>query len=520
MTRKFFGLCVIVFALTFTLLPGCRIQISVPEGGRVVSQSGAYSCESGDTCIIDVVDVFFDETFEGIPAPGYTFANWRKGTRVFCGGRKKPCHLFTTTFPGTPLIDILESDQQFYLFPVFAKPNHWFQVGTDMRGIGHVELFGGSVSISGDGRRVASGAALSDRNGNNSGHAGVYEWSGTTWLQLGEDIGGEFSGDISGSSVSLSADGKRVAIGAPGNDTGGSSSGHVRVYEWSGEEWLQIGADIDGEAAGAGSGFVSLSSDGKRLAIGAPYSYSSGNELGYVKVYALSGNAWMQLGDKLNWEALGDNHSAPVSLSAKGNRLAIGSVGSGPTIGYVKVYEWSGTAWLQLGVNIDGEAAGSKLGWSVSLSGQGDHVAIGAPSYSSISIGRVKVYKWSDNAWLQIGEDIEEKVAHEFFGNSVSLSANGRELAIGASSYDGGYGRFSNNGITRIYSYFPSADTWRQRGVSIEGEDYGENFGNSVSLSADGKRVAVGAPNNDRNSLSSGAMRVYELQPTTKPPQP
>ena len=53
-----------------------------------------------------------------------------------------------------------------------------------------------------------------------------------------------------------------VAIGAPGNDAnGGKSAGHVRLYAWSDGDWLQRGSDIDGEAAGDGSGFsVSLSS--------------------------------------------------------------------------------------------------------------------------------------------------------------------------------------------------------------------------------------------------------------------
>ena len=68
--------------------------------------------------------------------------------------------------------------------------------------------------------------------------------------QLGSDINGEAAGDYSGISVSLSSDGTIVAIGATYNDGNGSNSGHVRVYEYSGSSWSQLGADIDGEAAG------------------------------------------------------------------------------------------------------------------------------------------------------------------------------------------------------------------------------------------------------------------------------
>ena len=51
-----------------------------------------------------------------------------------------------------------------------------------------------------------------------------------SWFQLGQDIDGEARFDQSGRSVSLSSDGKTVAIGAPDNDGNGDSSGHVRIF--------------------------------------------------------------------------------------------------------------------------------------------------------------------------------------------------------------------------------------------------------------------------------------------------
>ncbi len=82
------------------------------------------------------------------------------------------------------------------------------------------------------------------------------------WAQLGMNIDGEADGDRSGHSVSLSADGNTVAIGAYLNAGGGLGRGHVRVYKNTGGTWVQQGADIDGEADGDRSGFsVSLSCD-------------------------------------------------------------------------------------------------------------------------------------------------------------------------------------------------------------------------------------------------------------------
>jgi hypothetical protein len=45
------------------------------------------------------------------------------------------------------------------------------------------------------------------------------------------DIDGEAAADESGGSVALSADGGRLAVGAPGNDGTGADSGHARVYD-------------------------------------------------------------------------------------------------------------------------------------------------------------------------------------------------------------------------------------------------------------------------------------------------
>jgi hypothetical protein len=103
-----------------------------------------------------------------------------------------------------------------------------------------------------------------------AGHVQVYDWDGTNWTQRGSDIDGEASNDYSGYLVSLPDDGNTVAIGAGNNDGNGSSSGHVRVYDWDGTNWTQRGADIDGDAACDRSGeAVSLSDDGNTVAIGA-----------------------------------------------------------------------------------------------------------------------------------------------------------------------------------------------------------------------------------------------------------
>ena len=116
------------------------------------------------------------------------------------------------------------------------------------------------------------------------------------WTQLGEDIDGEAEGDQSGRSVSLSADGTIIAIGADGNgNRPGPPSGHVRIYQWNGTAWIQRGTDIDGEAILDWSGgSVSLSADGTIVAIGARWNDANGQNSGHVRIFQWDGTAWIQ----------------------------------------------------------------------------------------------------------------------------------------------------------------------------------------------------------------------------------
>ena len=225
----------------------------------------------------------------------------------------------------------------------------------------------------------------------------MYEYSSGSWSQLGADIDGEAANDWSGQAVSLSNDGTIVAIGARKNGGNGNNSGHVRVYEYSSGSWSQLGTDIDGEAAFDNSGVsISLSSDGTIVAIGAYTNGGNGSNAGHVRIYEYSSSAWTQLGSDIDGEAAGDHSGSTVSLSDDGTTVAIGAVGNGGNglnAGHVRIYEYSSSAWTQLGSDIDGEAAGDYSG-AVSLSSNGAIVAIGAYNNdgNGTSSGHVRVY--------------------------------------------------------------------------------------------------------------------------------
>ncbi|GHP05655.1 hypothetical protein PPROV_000440500 [Pycnococcus provasolii] len=411
--------------------------------------------------------------------------------------------------------------------PPPPPPLYNIQLGADIDGEAAGDHSGYSVSLSSDGSRVAIGAYWNDGNGAMSGHVRVYEYTAGTgsWTQLGADIDGEAADDYSGISVSLSSDGSRVAIGASANDGNGDKSGHVRVYEYTAGtgSWTQLGADIDGEAADNSSGSsVSLSSDGSRVAIGAPRNDGNGAESGHVRVYEYTSGAgsWTQLGADIDGEAADDRSGVSVSLSSDGSRVAIGAqqnAGNGSGSGHVRVYEYTAGAgsWTQLGADIDGEAAYDGSGTSVSLSSDGSRVAIGASANdgNGSGSGHVRVYEYSagTGSWTQLGADIDGEAASDQSGISVSLSSDGSRVAIGANQ---NAGNGSGSGHVRVYEYNAGTGSWTQLGADIDGEAAGDHSGVSVSLSSDGSRVAIGAlmptfiaDNGDK----SGHVRVYSV---------
>ncbi|PCJ11013.1 MAG: hypothetical protein COA98_08360, partial [Candidatus Neomarinimicrobiota bacterium] len=405
----------------------------------------------------------------------------------------------------------------FILLPVlFAQT----QLGSDIDGEAAYDESGYSVSINSDGDRVAIGAPYNDGTASDAGHVRVYEYSSSSWSQLGSDINGEAAEDYSGISVSMNSAGDRVAIGAYKNDSPGNSgnSGHVRVYAYSGGSWSQLGSDIDGVETNDQFGkSVSMNSDGDRVAIGARNNDDAYNNAGHVRVYAYSGGSWSQLGSDIDGVATYDESGFSVSMNSDGDRVAIGAPyndDGGGNSGHVRVYAYSGDPliWSQLGGDIDGEAAVDQSGWSVSMNSAGDRVAIGARynDGSGTDAGHVRIYEYSSSSWSQLGSDIDGEAVRDESGYSVSMNSDGDRVAIGAYMNDG---TASSAGHVRIYEY--SSSSWSQLGSDIDGEAANDYSGWSVSMNSAGDRVAIGAYDNDGTASDAGHVRVIEIGSVT-----
>jgi hypothetical protein len=387
----------------------------------------------------------------------------------------------------------------------------WIQIGSDIDGEAAGDYSGKSVDIDSTGSIVAIGAYGNYGNGfEAAGHARIYENQSVIWTQIGNDIDGDAANDYSGSSISLSADGSIVAIGAHGNDDNGSSAGQVRIYENLIGTWTQIGSDINGEAAGDYSGSsLSLSSDGSVVAIGAYGNDGNGTDAGHVCIYKNQLGTWTQIGSDIDGEVAGDQSGGSVSLSADGSIVAIGARlndDAGNNAGHVRIYENIAGIWTQIGSDIDGDEADNYSGSSISLSSDGSIVAIGARynDGSGTDAGHVRIYENLSGTWTQIGSNIDGEAAGDHSGVSVSLNSDGSILAIGA-PYNGDAG--SNSGHVRIYENL--SGTWTQKGGDIDGEAVGDESGRYVSLNSDGSVVAVDAYFNDGNGNNAGHVRLF-----------
>jgi hypothetical protein len=370
------------------------------------------------------------------------------------------------------------------------------KAGNDILGNLSYEYFGASVSISADGTTVAVGAY-----GNNgfTGVTRVYKYNATgEWSQLGPTISGVDYGEQSGYSVSLSADGTTLAVGAYGNN---GFTGVTRVYKYNATtgQWPQLGSTIsgvdNGERSGAG---VSISADGTTVAVGA---YLNSTYKGVTRVYRYNGSTWPQLGPNILGDGTQELSGHSVSLSADGTTVAVGAYGNSSYKGVTRVYRYNGSTWPQLGPTISGVDNEEQSGWSVSLSADGNTVAVGAfGNGDNKGVTRIYRYNATTGQWPQFGQNILGDGTVEYFGYSVSISADGNTVAVGAQQAN------NTRGVTRVYKYNATTDQWPQLGPNILGDGTVEQSGYSVSISADGTTVAVGAPN---NSSGRGVTRVY-----------
>lgn len=411
---------------------------------------------------------------------------------------------------------------------ISAKELIWTRQGRIILGDGAGDELGASVAISGDGSTLVVGApqagyVVFPSVAVGKGYVKIFhtEDSESGWAQLGQTLEGDADYDHFGEDVDISLNGTVIAVGAPGESWASDTQGYVKVYQSEGSgsdlSWKQIGQTIYGEASKDQSGqSVSLSACGCFLAIGANGNDGNGDFSGHVRVYKLEGSSWIQLGQDIDGETMRDNSGYYTSISANGKTIAIGATGNhdhGAKSGHARVYyleeDNNSSSWKQLGQDIDGETSGDRLG-VVALSADAKTLAVGA--FGGVRVkddwpGYTKVYYIENSTWNQIGQTIYGEANDDMSGVSLSLSNDGKIVAIGALLNDD---NGINSGYVRVFRLQES--TWEQFGQDINGESEYDRSGGSVAISSDGNTVAIGSYENADNGEKSGHVRVFSIE--------
>jgi hypothetical protein len=434
-----------------------------------------------------------------------------------------------------------------------------------------------AIALSADGNTMAVGADLEDSNGTpsdnslvDSGAVYIYVRSSGAWTQQAYlKASNAEAGDRFGFSVTLSADGNTLAVAAPREDSnatgvGGNQlsnsaadSGAAYVFQRSGGVWSQQ-AYIKAFNTEANDGFswVALSGDGNTLAVGAQGEDSAADGVGgsqvdnsasgsgAVYVYGRVGATWTtQAYIKATNSDSSDQFGTPT-LSNDGNTLAVGayfesssatgvngnqSDNSATGAGAVYVYTRSGSTWSSQAYIKASNSSGMSGFGTVSLSGDGNTLAVGAPNEdsnatlvngngsdsSATNAGAAYVYTRSAGSWsLHSYVKAPNTEADDVFGRAISLSSDGTMLAVGAPGEDsagtGVNGLLNDNAASgggAVYTYSLVNGAWGLSNyIKASNTNASDFLGDlaSVALSSDGSTLAVGAPFEDSAATGIG----------------
>tara|TARA_R110002167_G_scaffold26214_4_gene90408 strand:- start:1894 stop:3993 length:2100 start_codon:yes stop_codon:yes gene_type:complete len=318
---------------------------------------------------------------------------------------------------------------------------------------------------------------------------------------------------------------------------------------------------------------VAFSDDGKTLVVSARGEDSDAtgingdqnnrNKLGSGAAYVFANNdgvwsqqAYLKPSNTDDQDAFGNS----ITLSGDGNTLAISSLddsnasgingdqtnNSAQSSGAVYVFERANNTWRQQAyIKASNSERNDNFGSSLSLSTDGNTLAIGAESEDSNSIGinedqsnndalqsgAVYIFERINQTWTQHSYvKASNTDSNDKFGNDLSLSGDGHTLAIGAYSE-----RSNSTGINSdqtnnnayssgaVYIFHKSNNVWSQEAyLKASNAEAGDFFGQSLTISEDGNILAtsayqessnaIGVNGNEGNNDAANAGAVYIFQ--------
>ncbi len=405
------------------------------------------------------------------------------GTTLVVGAHRESSSgedIFDDSAPGSGAVYVYSKSGQSWVFEAFLKAE---SADAD-------DALGASLALSANGNTLAIGAPFEDSSArgidgdpadNTLGDAGavyVFERTDEGWQrQAFVKASNSDEDDYFGISLTLSADGNTLAVGAEGEDSpsteidgleddeSGYEVGAAYVFVREGGVWSQQ-AYIKASNAGDADRFgrvVALSGNGQFLAVGADSedsavigvdgdgSDNSGTSIGAVYVYARQGASWSQQAflkpSQLDGQGY-DLFGSAVSLSQDGSVLAVGAAGTNAYSGSVFMFSRTGSTWRETARLLASNAgAGDEFGHHLRLAPSGDILLVGAAQEGSLATGvdgraddnsgpqagAVYLFEYSDGVWSERAYlKASNTDAGDRFGWSMAVDGSGEELVVAA----------------------------------------------------------------------------------------
>jgi autotransporter-associated beta strand protein len=410
--------------------------------------------------------------------------------------------------------------------------------------------FGWSVSISNDGNSIVIGAVAEsmDASGSNqisaAGAAYIFTYNGSAWVQIQKVVASDRATyDLFGKSVSISGDGNTFAVGADAEDEDESGantlsgSGSVYIFTrdtanvltstWSQQKKL-VATD---RSAGAYFGSsLSVSSDGQTILVGAygeSEDVSGANTLtlaGAAYIFTYSGSTWTQKQKIVASNRIGDGYFGwGVSISKDGNVALIGEAGiTGTGAAYTFTRDTLNdltSSWtFQQKLVSNDITSGDAFGKNVSLSNDGNVAIISANGNGTdesggnniSNAGAAYIFSRNGTTWSQIKKIVaSDRTSSDNLssssgeGTGVSISSNGNKAIVGAALQDtdeNSANNLTNAGAAYIFLNLASS----QSNLNIDGNAVATGNVTAGSFLGDGSELtALNAAN-----IGSGTLPV------------
>ncbi len=396
--------------------------------------------------------------------------------------------------------------------------------------------FGRSVAISGDGNVAIVG---SDNNA-----AYIFKrnklggWTQAQKIVKPNDLRCNSNGSWFGWSVALSNDGNTAIIGASGIFVFYSgfipihlfySCSDFPVYKKQGSQWVLekiltepgvTSGDLFGSA-------ISLSQDGNRAIVGAQLTKCATNtsKCGAAYLFERDINGWTnpkKFVGATTYDAQSGFFGATTAMSANGLWALVGAPG-GDTA-WIFQGQAAPTGWKQIKkIKFPAARLTKDFGTAMALSASGSRAVISAESTTNVAdckgdftdCGAAYSFMRQGTKWTS--ESVftaADSHSFNYFGESLALSADGKRVVVGTSNAD-----CANGNCGAAYLFDRVGTAWVQRGrvtgpsAGSGGSNLGGDFGGAVSLDRAGLNLLVAAR---RDSCAAGKEcgKVYHYQLT------